>query len=456
MTGSPQSIDVAAVVDNRRLGAFNFKLILLSWLITVFDGFDMMMISFTAPYMRDELGLDTVQLGYVFSAGTAGMVVGGFLFSYLADRIGRRPTVIFTAYAFGLLTLATGFAQNYEQLLALRFLDGLAIGGMLPVAWALNIEFVPAGMRATVVTVIMLGFTIGSTMAGPVTVWVAPSYGWEGVFILGGSATIVCAALLWFGLPESVRFLTSRNRRPDLVAATLNRLAPGLNATAETRFELGDERKASFNFRVSQLFEGRLRWLTPLLWTGYIVSSLAVFFKSSWGPIVYEEMQFARDTAAYASSVGGLLGAVGGLLLMRFTDKHGPFAVAVYPTLALPFLLVLGLAPMSPGLFIPLSIFGSALVSAAHFGVVSIAGMFYPSAIRANGAGWTTSIAKIGGVMGPIIGAAVLASNVPAIRTFALLAICPAILATCAVGIGTIVRRRPQVAPAIVDAVPAS
>src|SRR5271169_1650114 len=146
MSTTVRTIDVSAIINGRRLNGFNYGLIVLSWLITVFDGFDMMMISFTAPFMRDEFGLSKMMLGRVFSAGLVGMMLGGFFFSFLADRIGRRPTVVIAAFSFGLLTTATAFAGSYQALLTLRLLDGFAIGGMLPLAWALNIEFVPVQM----------------------------------------------------------------------------------------------------------------------------------------------------------------------------------------------------------------------------------------------------------------------------------------------------------------------
>jgi AAHS family 4-hydroxybenzoate transporter-like MFS transporter len=449
MASAPRSIDIAAFIDGRKLGPFNFKLILLSWFITVFDGFDMMMISFTAPYMRDELGLDTKMLGNVFSAGLVGMMVGGFAFSYIGDRIGRRQTIIWAAFAFGILTTATALARSYEALLLLRLLDGVAIGGMLPLAWALNIEYVPSKMRASVVTIIMMGYSLGTAMAGPITVAVAPTYGWEGVFVIGGVATLVCAFCLLLWLPESIRFLASKGRKPEVIAATLNKIDPDLHATPQDRFVLSDEKKDTTNFNVGKLFQADLKWLTPLLWLAYIASSLAIYFKANWGPIVYEELNFSRDTAAYVSSISGLAGAAGGLLLMRFTDRFGPFAVAVYPIIATPLLLAVGLLPLSPNMFLVLSVLSTSFVGGAHFGVHSIAGMFYPSSIRANGAGWATSIAKLGGVAGPIVGAYVLTSGLPIVRSFAILAICPAILGLSAFGVGLIIKRRKAVAGAL-------
>jgi AAHS family 4-hydroxybenzoate transporter-like MFS transporter len=435
MAIAARTFDVSAIINNRRLTAFNYGLIALSWLITVFDGFDMMMISFTAPFMRDEFGLSRMMLGRVFSAGLLGMMLGGFFFSFLADRVGRRPTIVCAAFAFGVLTTVTALAHGYESLLALRFLDGLAIGGMLPLAWALNIEFVPARMRSTIVTIIMMGYSFGTALAAPLTNWIAPHHGWQGVYLAGGGGTLICAAVLWLRLPESVRFLVTKGLKPALVAKTLMRMDPASEVSAADHFVLSDEPKTEREFHVGDLFRGKLRVITPLLWIGYVASSLGIYFAASWGPIVLEELRFPRSTSALVASLGGLMGAVAGLALMRFTDRFGARAVAFYPVIAIPVLLLQGLNLVPMQYFLAVNVIGALLVAGGHFGILSIAGIFYPSAIRASGAGWATSVAKIGAIMGPLIGAVVLTSGLPVIRSFALLAICPAILFVCACGI---------------------
>jgi AAHS family 4-hydroxybenzoate transporter-like MFS transporter len=454
MTTDGRAVDVAALLDGRRLTSFNYRLIALSWLITLFDGLDMTMISYTAPYMRDELGLSKYMLGTVFSASAFGMVFGGIVLSWVGDRIGRRPAVLIAAFSFALLTFATGFARSYEELLALRFLDGFAAGGMLPLAWALNIEFVPRRMRATVVTIIMVGYSFGGVLSGPLTNLIAPRFGWEGVYFAGGAATLLCALLLMLTLPESIRFLINRGNRGDQVVKTLRRIEPSLEVRPDDRFILGDE-TAVAKVSMRELFRGDLALLTPLLWLAYGASSLAIYFASSWGPLLLEELQVERTTAAWISSTSGLLGAGAGLLLMRFTDRLGPGAVAFYPALAVPVLLLLGMGFVPPELFLVFVVFASLLVGGEHSGVISIAAIFYPSRIRASGAGVASSIGKLGGVMGPIAGAAVMSSGMPVLRTYALLAVCPAILFVAALGIATVVRRRdatnlaPPAAPAL-------
>ena len=444
-----RTVDVSEIINNRRLSGFNYRLIFLSWLITVFDGLDMMMVSYTAPYMRDEFGISNAMLGNVFSAGLIGMLLGSILFTFLGDRIGRRPSILLAATSFGLLTTCTGFANSYHALLGLRFGDGLAIGGMLPLAWALNIEFVAVKFRSTIVTIIMMGYSFGNAVAAPMTNLLAPRFGWQGVYWAGGAGTLLCAVCLWFGLPESVRFLVARGMKPALIAGTLRRMDPGSDVTIADHFMTSDEPKAARNFKVYELFAGKLAMLTPLLWFAYTASSLAIYFFASWGPIVLESLNFARTTAALNASLATLLGAAAGLALMRFTDRYGPRALAFYPAFAIPMLLLQGFGLTPTGWFLAGNVLCSSLIAGSHAGLTSIAGIFYPSAIRASGGGWATSVAKIGGILGPVAGASILSSGLPSVRVYALLAACPLVVFVCVLGMHAVLHgRRPAGASA--------
>ncbi len=435
-----RTIDVASLIDGRRLNGFNYFVIVLSWLITAFDGLDAVMIGFTLPYIRDELGLTTTMLSYVAAAGNAGMAVGSFLAPLLADRLGRRPAVVATSIGVGVLMAATAWADSYESLLIMRFVNGLAIGGLLPLAWALNIEFVPKRLRATVVTVIMVGYSVGSALAGPLTNAVAPTYGWQGVYFAGGIGALVCAAALWLWLPESVRFLVLKERRPAVVARTLRRLDPASDATEDDRFVLSDEIKPS-GVKLAQLFAGSLRTVTPLLWLSYFMSSMGVFFVASFGPTVLEALQFPRPTAALVKSGASILGAAAGLLLMRFTDRFGPISISTYAAVAVPVLLLVGFGSFGGGGFLAMVLFGTTLLFGVHFGMHSIAGIYYPSAIRATGGGAASAVAKCGAILGPLVGGAVLSSDLPVVRTYALLAVCPVFVFACVLLIGSALRR---------------
>ena len=438
------TIDVSEIVENQKLSGFLVSLVTVSWIITFFDGFDMNSIGFVAAPIRDQYHISTELMGYVFSAGLVGTLFGGFLLGWIGDRIGRRPTVIFATAAFGAITMLFWVAQDATSLIVLRFFNGMALGGMLPLAWALNIEYAPRRYRATIVTVIMIGYSVGSALGGPIANWLIPLYGWKAVFIFGGGLSLVAALVLYLTLPESVRFLASKGKSPEVIAKIVRRIAPGHPIPANAKFVVADEGGSAKDFKVSYLFKGELRWITPMLWIAYIFSSMTAFFLANWGPIVMGSLGFTRADANWSATANSIGGALGGLMLMRFTDNRGAISIAIMPLIAIPLLLFTGLGDVSGIKFLGLDLYYyltfliTLFLIGGHFGLHSIAGIFYPSAYRGNGTGWATSVAKIGSIAGPLIGGYVLASNLPKQSIFAVLAVCPFVFLICILVVGRI------------------
>jgi MFS transporter, AAHS family, 4-hydroxybenzoate transporter len=437
----PNIIDVSEVVEQQKFSRFFIGLVAVSWIITFFDGFDTNLISFAAPYFATAYHLNRFQLGNIFSVGLFGTMVGGFALGYVGDRFGRRPTVIFATVAFGILTMCFALANSYWSLVALRFIDGLPLGGMLPLAWALNIEYAPKRYRATIVTVIMMGYSLGTALGGPIAILLIPKLGWQAVFLFGGAVSLICAFVLYRILPESIRFLASKGQQPARIAAIIRRIAPGRTIPANARFIVGDEGQQKKDFKPALLFKGELRLITPLIWTAYIASSMAVFFIVNWTPLVFEALKFSRTEAVTAASVNSIMGALGGLLLMRFTDKRGAIAITIMPIITMALLLIAGLGSLGHTPFLVVNALIGGFLIGGHFGMHSICGIFYPSVWRGNGAGWATSVAKIGSVAGPILGGIILSTSLPVRHIFVVLAVCPAVFAICIYMVGRIHRR---------------
>ncbi len=429
-SGSP-SRDSAAY-DARPLAASIIRLVLVCWLVTFFDGFDLNVIAFAAPYLSSAYDLDKHMLANVFSSGIAGTLLGGILFGSLGDRIGRRRSIILSTSMFGLLTLAFALAEGYRSLLGLRFVSGLALGGALPMVWALSVESAPRRYRATIVTIIMLGYGFGIFAAGPVSIGLIPRFGWQAVFIFGGSASLLAALLLYIALPESLRFIAVR----DGANAAAMRAFPD-----DTRTALALPRPEPTGLAgVLLLFRENLRWLTPLLWIAYAASSINTFFFATWGPLLFEEMGLSRSTAAWTSSLNSVAGAAGALLLMRFTDRIGAISISLLPAIAVPFLLIIGFVPMSHTVFLTMMASLYVFLGGSHYGIISIAGIFYPTAYRGLGTGWAAAVGKLGSVAGPWVGGWLMAGRLPPQRTFVALAVCPAIFFLCMLAIGLMER----------------
>ncbi len=247
--------------------------------------------------------------------------------------------------------------------------------------------------------------------------------------------------MLFAILPESIRFLASKGVGADRIGPIIRRIAPEQPIPEGASFIVSDESQLNKDFKPSLLFRGELRWITPLIWLAYIASSLAVFFIVNWTPVVFEALKYSRKEAANAASLYSAMGAVGGLLLMRFTDKRGAGAITIMPVMTAVLLLVATFVGMGHIEFLVLAAATGGFLIGGHFGMHSICGIFYPSAYRGNGAGWATSIAKIGSVAGPILGGIVLSTSLPVRDIFAVLAVCPAVMAICIYVVGRMHRR---------------
>jgi AAHS family 4-hydroxybenzoate transporter-like MFS transporter len=437
----PPMIDIAALIERQNPRRMLVRLVLISWLVTFFDGFDLNAIAFAAPYLSAQYAFANSELANIFIAGGAGSLLGGLVFGALGDRIGRRRAIIGSVTAFGVLTLCHALCDRYWELLVVRFLDGVAIGGAIPLTWSLSVEYVPMRVRATAVTLIMLGYGIGVSAAGPVSLQLLPRFGWQSIFVFGGVVSLASAVLLISLLPESLRYLAAVGASPEQLRKSLqwltsDRAGPG-NARL-TFSEVPTSEKASWG--PGALFEGNLRWVTPLLWLGFASSSMTSFFFTTWGPIMFESLGFTRSTAAWALSMNSLASGIGALALMRLTDRAGVLSLALLPLAAIPFLLAIGLTPVSPAAFIIMMGALQVFLGGSHYGITSIAGNFYPTPHRGLGSGWMSGMGKLGSILAPWLGGLLLGSLVPVRHTFLVLALFPAVLAMCAVVVGMLER----------------
>jgi MFS transporter, AAHS family, 4-hydroxybenzoate transporter len=438
---TPPTFDVAQIIERQRPGRTLMRLVLICWLVTFVDGFDTNAIAFAAPYLAKAYSFDKAMLTKVFVVGGFGTLFGGVVFGPLADHIGRRRAVIAATFTFGVLTLLLALSNRYWELLAARFLNGIALGGALPLTWALGVEYVPTRYRATAVTLIMLGYSIGVAAAGPVSVALLPRFGWQAIFVFGGFASLLATAALLAFLPESLRFLAARGADSAQLARIVNWIDPRRNAPADAHYVLvsahPQERQS---WGPGPLFEGQVRWITPLLWLGYVSSSMIAFFFTTWGPTVFEEMGLDRSAAALAVSFNSLAGAAGGLALMRFTDRLGVISIALMPAISVPALLAIGLLPVSPLTAVVMMSMLYVFIGGSHYGIISVAGTFYPTPHRALGTGWMSGIGKLGSILAPALGGVLLSSGMPVQRIFAVLAVFPGIFCLCGLAIGRLER----------------
>ena len=160
-----RTINIGDVLENSQIGPLHIRVFALCMISLIMDGFDVQVMGYVGPAIVGDWKIDRSQLGPVFAAANFGVLLGALLLSMLADKIGRRPVIVWATVFFSIMTVATALAQNLEQLLLLRFIAGIGLGSIIPNATALIGEFSPKATRTTFVMCITVGFTIGTGAA---------------------------------------------------------------------------------------------------------------------------------------------------------------------------------------------------------------------------------------------------------------------------------------------------
>jgi AAHS family 4-hydroxybenzoate transporter-like MFS transporter len=435
-----EPIDVSQLIEGQKFGRFGVVVLLWCFGVVLCDGYDQLALAFAAPTLVKVMNFPRGALGPVFSAGLFGVMLGAIAFGYVGDRFGRKRAVIAGTLFFGVFTLATVFAASLDELLVLRFLAGLGLGGAIPNVIVIANEYAPRRYRVTFVAVMFTGFSIGAALAGPAAATLIPHFGWPGVFLVGGVVPILVSVAAVWGLPESMRFLAVTRRHDDELARLARRLAPGLAVTADTKWTAHEE--AAERFTPALLFSGARRTATPVLWLVYVANSMALFFLTSWLPILIESTGLPAQQAVWISSAFQIGGALGGLFLMRFADRFGPYAIAAAALIAFPLTAAVGTPGLSePVLLAAVTLMGLCTVG-AQSAIHGTAGLFYPVAYRTNGVGWANSIGKVGAVAGPLLGGVLLSAHRPVQELFIAVSLPLFVVIVSAYALGRIYVRR--------------
>jgi hypothetical protein len=195
-------------------------------LVTLLDGFDAQSIAFTASAMAKDLQVPVNAFGPIFGAGTIGLALGALALPPLADRYGRRYQIIVATLIFGVFSFATAWVDSFAALATLRFLAGIGIGAAVPNVVPLVSEFAPRRIRAALITAVTVSWPLGAVLGGLISAKLIPAFGWPSVFYAGGAAPILLALALLPTLPESVRFMATKDNPKKNIAKILMRIAP--------------------------------------------------------------------------------------------------------------------------------------------------------------------------------------------------------------------------------------
>jgi len=427
---APQ-VNVPALIDAQKIGTFQIRVAVLCAAVVFMDGFDAQAIGYVAPTLSKAWSLKPGELGPVFAAGLFGLMLGALAFSPLADRIGRKPVIIFCTLWFGVASLLTVTAESTTSLLVWRFVTGLGLGGAMPNPIALTCEYAPQRSRATMIMVMFIGFSLGSAVGGAIAAQFVPSYGWQSVFWLGGIFPLLLAPVLIFWLPESIRLLALKGTRNEYVAGLIRAINPALRFAPGTRFIAPEEHPEGFP--VEHLFTEGRALATVLIWVMFFTNLLVIYFCATWLPTVINNTGVSVRLAVIATALFQVGGIVGTLVLAVLIERFGPYRVLAGAYFAAAILIAaIGQAGSTIELVIP-AVFGAGFcVVGAQIGANALTATFYPTFIRSTGVGWALGIGRVGSIIGPLLGGMMLSLQWH-IPTIFFAGAVPVLIAGCAV-----------------------
>jgi putative MFS transporter len=386
--------------------------------VTFFDAFDQRLISSVLPVISREWRLSAAGSTWAITAGSLGMLGGALLSGWLADRYGRVRVIMVSLLVYSLAGLALAGTPGFAAFLVLRFVQGLGIGGEVPVAATYIGEIAGVRHRGRFVLLYEIVFPVGLLAAALTSIWVVPE-GWRWMFLIGGALPLPAVFLIRRFVPESPRWLASRGDTQQALAvlAEIERRVTG--RTGEPLPEPEPETEPVIQASASrgtwrELFAGRYRRRTFMLWALWFCSYFVVYGIASWLPTIYRTAYHLPLRTSLTYSMFGIAAAViGSVLIALVTDRIGrrpSLTIALGVGGAL--LLALGGTGAHGALRVALwSSAAGIFCNAANIGLYLYTPELYPTRIRGLGCSMAGVWNRLGVIVGPVVIGAVYAAG---------------------------------------------
>ncbi|MBP8045197.1 MAG: aromatic acid/H+ symport family MFS transporter [Neisseria sp.] len=395
---------VEEVIDKAKISPFHWRILFWCTLIIIFDGYDLVIYGVVLPILMQQWQLDPVTAGALGSTALFGMMIGAMLLGTLSDRFGRKKMIVLCIVLFSGFTALNGFAQTPLQFGVMRFIAGLGIGGVMPNVVALMSEYSPRRIRSTLVAVMFSGYAIGGMLSAVLGIWIVPQFGWQVMFYLA-VIPLLLLPLIWTQLPDSVAFLVRQGK----IAEARKVLAALTGKPLPDDAELAVHQPQKTEQSLAALFSNNRALSTLMFFQAFFMCLLMVYGLGSWLPKLMTMAGYGFGSSLMFLlflNIGGIIGAIGGGWL---SDRFHPRPVLMlFFTLAAVSLALLGFKSHVAVLYFLVTVAGATTIGSQILLYAYVA-QFYPTAIRSTALGWSSGVGRIGAILGPVLGGALLA-----------------------------------------------
>ena len=372
----------------------------LCLLVNALDGYDLQAAAFTSTSIMSEWGVATGAMGLtIFSVGVLGVGLGSFVLAPVADRLGRRPTVLIGLLLITVGMLTVSITATPLQLSGLRFLTGLGIGILFPTLNTLVSEYTPVAWQSLAVSVYATGYPIGAALSGALAPALIGHFGWRSVYVAGGAASLLLTLAVIALLPESLEFLLKVQPRDALQRARV--IAIRLQAAPVDALPA---RQAAVRPSPLTPFEPQLVRRTLLISAAFFLLWLTEFFVVTWTPTILSREGLSLAAASRGGVMLTLGGMAGTLLVGAFGMSFGLVrVVGLYLCASFFMTLVFAVANVQASMVLVCAVLGFLLFGSA-VGLYAVAARIFPLEVRATGTGVALAFGRAGAVVGLSLG----------------------------------------------------
>ncbi|RFA08856.1 MFS transporter [Subtercola boreus] len=387
-------------IDRAPLSRYQILVITICLVIVLIEGYDLLLMAFSASAVAAEWKLNATQIGVLLSSVGIGLVFGSALIAPLADRIGRRRMTLLCLGIVIVSMAGSALTTNMTELGITRVITGVGVGGLVAGLPVVISEFSPQRRRATMVALGTAGLPIGGVVGGFVAAIVLGTYGWRASFVVGAVFTLIVFVVVFFALPESIDFLLFK--RPRNALETVNRTLVKMKLAAIDA--LPDHEPRPKNVVVTELFSGKNGRKTALIGFAFFVMMAAFYFANGWTPRLLQQAGMTAQQGIGAGvllNVGGALAAIV-FALLAIVFRNRTLTIIAFAGAAIAF-LSMGLSFGSLGWTLFLALAVGALIQACATGLFTISPELFPTSVRTTGVGFAVMLGRIGAIISPIL-----------------------------------------------------
>lgn len=397
-------MDPRRIIGEGRMTPLQWTAVFICVVLNALDGFDVLAITFASPGIAAQWGVQKAALGIVISTGLAGMAVGSLVLAPLADIVGRRLSTLASLAVMAIAMALSATASDVLILCLWRFITGLGIGVLLAATNAISAEYASDRRRTLAVSLMAIGYPIGGVIGGSVAAMLLKTHAWPSVFVFGAIVTGVMIIPVLLFVPESIDFLTMRGKGD--VLPRINAILRRMGHPEGTILPVRDKAPA---VPTAALFAPQVRRRTLTIAASYFLHVTTFYYLIGWIPALVKDAGFSPSDGSSASVWANLGGAIGGAIFGAVSARTGVKPLLLITMVAGAVAMVwFGNAPHELMTMKMAGFVADFFINAGIVGLYAIMAMAYPASLRATGTGFAIGVGRGGGVLGPIIGGALL------------------------------------------------